>query len=247
MNVSVNSVRARQAVAIVALVAALGVAGYFAPGLISGEGGGRTQRVAVGPNGQPGPIDILLPPEVDDHSPPVTTGPFRVVPQGFSYRTPSAASEANGALVDDAHRGAVAPSVLRTMPFYAEPTYLPPGYVIGESGAVIDSTGLKSYEVTYHGPRGYSFVVARIIGFILPYDIVRPLPPPTGNVVLTFGEVNGDPAAFKKAAPGEDFAEGSVIVSSPGYLTLVVGQTDGIETGRSMPFDELLKVAQSIR
>jgi len=246
VNVLMISLSMKRVLLLSVLAASLGLAGFLAAGLIRGQTGGGTVRLETGPGGQPGPIDVGLPPVVSDDGPPVLVGPFRTVRMGFRDNTSSAAL-ANADLVAATAAVSIAPEKLQGMASYADPAYLPDGYALESSSAVLGSVDVKSYEVHYRGPRGLEIIVSRIVGFTLPYDLDRPLEPPVGVTELTFGTVNGDAAAFYKVRPGEMGGEARIIIANDRYVTIVAGDIDGSGSTGTMTFDELLRVAESIR
>jgi hypothetical protein len=195
-------------------------------------------------------VKVGVPPTVEDTTPPVVSGPFRIVPQGYvdPDRVP-VTPDPRLALITPVEGGAgaaVTLEQLRGMAGFSEPGYLPSGYAFVRATAVMAGKDLYSYEVTYEGPRGLSIVVGRLIDAGLPYEIERPLPQPSGTSVLEIGTVDERPAALYRLAPGEAIGEARIIVVDGTDVTLVVGQVDGEASAGAMKFDELLRVAESI-
>jgi hypothetical protein len=231
---------------LIALIAASAAAGYVTPDLLRGQESGESIRVNVGPQGQRGPIDVGQPPVVTDRTPPETVGRFRVVSHGHLDTADRQRLTANARLVNEDSVVAMPAAALRQSASFAEPSYLPPGYEMTASAAVPGSGDVSSYELTYEGPRGYSIVVARIVGFAFPYDLERPLGGPDADVDLEIGHLEGREAAFYSPRPGTMGGEARIIVAGDGHVTLVVGDVDGDASTGKMTFQELVRVAESI-
>jgi len=194
-------------------------------------------------------VKVGLPPKVDDRTPPVVLGPFRIVPMGYVDPNPVPVTpDPRRAMLTPVEGPGVAMTLeqLRGMPGFSEPSYLPPGYAFETAGAMIAGSDLYSYELAYRGPRGLSIVVGRLLGVRLPYDIERPLPPPAGVSELALGSINGQPAALYRLRPGQMGGTGRIIVVHGTNVTLVVGDVDGDASTGTMTFDELVRVAESI-
>lgn len=198
--------------------------------------------VQEGPSGQPGPIEVrnLIP--VPPQKVPEVIGPFRLRSFGSVDGAPDPAESGGSQLASAQTTPTEEVDIIKNAAIFAEPTYLPPGYVFESAVGVLQGDEIVSYELTYRGPRGFEITTGRTV-FVPPHDIYEPLPAPQGTNDLTIGSLNGVPAVFEPIRPGKGAGGATITVATGNLLTVVYGTVDDNEWPG---FDELVKVAESI-
>ncbi len=201
------------------------------------EPSSRVERRDVGPSGQPGPIDVIVPNFPADPGPAQTKGPYRLLPYGYVDPPPyvyPTAKPCSRPIVDGSD-----PRVARTAKFYLEPSYTPPGFSpptvrateicgteVGELQWVFESTASKNpIEMNIWKPD-------------LPFDIR--IPPDDSWATLQDGSINNVPAIFLRDKPGQGGGQAL-------YLILNGDTLVNMSAASAVDFSELVKIASSLQ
>jgi hypothetical protein len=175
--------------------------------------------------------------------PPEIVGPFRLVSAGWvDARTPAPTFGPDGDATVVRVEYTEDLAVVRTAPYYREPSYLPAGYTLGRAFGSVLGSEVLTYTLEFAGPRGYWVSVTRR-RFTAPHDIQRPLPVGVGTNDLVLSTILGLPAALSPLRPDVEAGGASITVAHEDTLTIVEGFT---VTGSSPDFEELIRVAESV-
>lgn len=200
----------------------------------------------VGPAGQAGPFNFVIPATVESPGTAQAYGDFRLIPYGYAASLPHTQElpvnlrGQTGELSTTSDQSAVKASWL-----YKEPAELPTGYKLARVEGL--GRGKADYGVvlSYEGP-SFPLVIARQAVIQRPIDVH--MYPASGNQISTrmVGSIGNVKAIFEKPVPGSKFQSAiSIQFVAGGILTSVEWRVVD-PTKSEEAFQQILKVAESL-
>jgi hypothetical protein len=213
------------AIASVAVVTAL----RSRPWTSSQEPSTKTETRDVGPSGQPGPIDVIVPNLPDDPAEPKVSGPFRLVPFGY---TGDVSTQQPGEYLTGSAWQKVD---LASATFSTTITYVPAGFAYAPPRAGVVRNGIvQAVEWTFSGAGASTIQVTRGVRE-LPFDVR--VPPSDSWLELKQALVGDARAVLLQSKPAQGGPQ-AVYVAEGRVVTEIIGDVADIR--------ELLKIAESI-
>jgi hypothetical protein len=191
----------------------------------------RIEHRTVGPAGQSGPVDVIVPNPPKSVGPPVDKGPFRLLPFGF-ISTPRPVPKT---VIPDIETNLADPMVVASASFFAQVSYVPVGFSYAPPWVSLMREG-KPTEIIWRFP-GKDAATIQISRGLRALPVEVPVPPVDSWLELKEGAIHGNPAVFLVSKPGQ---------GGPQSLYFVEGIVVTEIIGDVADFNELVKTAESI-
>ena len=198
----------------------------------------RIETRSVGPSGQEGPIDVIVPNYPSNPGPAQTKGPYRLLPYGYED-PPGSAQPPQDPPCAKAEAGLNQQDLIRASNLYVTVGYVPAGFTY-EPPTTDYLCGREVRDIVWRFLKRTGDAQAEISisrsRRALPLDVR--VPPLDSWVTLEEGTVAGAPAIFVRSKPGQGGPQTLYIIDR-GITTLILGDV--------ADFNELVKVAESLR
>lgn len=189
-----------------------------------------------------GPVNVIRPELPEDPGEPTMYGPYRLVPYGYDKPlTYEGLKMSSGPTGVEVTRDA---EVARASSLYAEPAYLPEGYVLTHLSGMGRGDAEEAVALQYKRP-GNVISVTRTRFTFRPLDVH--LWAPGAGVAVETGTIAGAPAVFSYPKPETPFPLPVIVAFMEGDINTIVTARGFTREQPAPPLEEVIKIAESIR